>query len=110
MNGIANIWIVDADGTNQKQLTLAGNNYDPSVCRTGRMLAYLSDRNGSPAIWTMDIDGGNPVMVVKACRGHGCLNFHRTGNGSYTRQSGSGQWTNSVEGGVKGRASDRVER
>ena len=66
LNGNANIWVVDADGKGQKQLTLAGNNYSPSVCRSGRTLACLSDRNGVSAIWTMDTDGGNPVMVLKA--------------------------------------------
>ena len=66
LNGSRNIWAADADGKNQKQLTLEGNNYNPSLSSDGRKLAYLSDRNGIPAIWTMDIDGGNPVMVVKA--------------------------------------------
>ena len=66
LNGHASIWIVNADGTHQRQLTLAGNNDKPSGCGPGRRLAYLSDRSGSPAIWTMDVDGGHPAMVVKA--------------------------------------------
>jgi Tol biopolymer transport system component len=66
LNGHRSIWTVDADGTNQKQLTIAGNNNDPSVSVDGRILAYVSDRSGSPAIWTMAFDGGNPAMVVKA--------------------------------------------
>ena len=66
LNGHASIWIVNADGTHQKQLTLTGNNDKPSVCGSGRLLAYISDRSGSPAIWTMDVDGGHPAMVVKA--------------------------------------------
>jgi Tol biopolymer transport system component len=66
LNGHRSIWIVNADGTHQKQLTLTGNNDKPSVCGSGRLLAYISDRSGSPAIWTMDIDGGHPAMVVKA--------------------------------------------
>jgi len=66
LNGHRSIWIVNSDGTHQKQLTLAGNNDKPSVCGSGRLLAYISDRSGSPAIWTMDVDGGHPAMVVKA--------------------------------------------
>ncbi|HYM13736.1 MAG TPA: winged helix-turn-helix domain-containing protein [Bryobacterales bacterium] len=66
LNGHRSIWTVNADGTNQKQLTMTGNNYYPSISGDGRMLAYVSDRSGTPAIWTMDSDGGNQAMVVKA--------------------------------------------
>ncbi|MBZ5627173.1 MAG: hypothetical protein LAQ69_52145, partial [Acidobacteriia bacterium] len=66
LNGHRSIWTVDVDGTNQKQLTMAGNSYDHSISGDGRTLAYVSDRSGSPAIWTMDIDGGNQEMKVKA--------------------------------------------
>jgi Tol biopolymer transport system component len=50
LEGHRNIWITNADGTNQKQLTMAGNNYYPC----------------SHAVWTMDIDGGNQAVVVRA--------------------------------------------
>jgi len=66
LNGQSSVWIADADGSHQKQLTMVGNNSNLSVCGSGRKLAYISDRSGSPAIWTMDIDGGHPAMVVKA--------------------------------------------
>jgi Tol biopolymer transport system component len=60
------LWTVDAQGGNRKQLTLSGNNYDHSISRNGQKLAWVSDRGGSPAIWAMNIDGGNLAMVVKA--------------------------------------------
>jgi len=66
LNGADNIWAVGGDGAGQRQVTLLGNNYAPSVSSDGRVLACVSDRSGSPAIWTMDSDGSNPVMVVKA--------------------------------------------
>jgi len=65
LNGQRQIWIMAADGSDRRQLTMSGNNYDLSVSNDGRMLAYVSDRNASHAIWTMDIDGGNQVMVTK---------------------------------------------
>jgi Tol biopolymer transport system component len=91
LNGSQNFWMVDADGTNQKELMLAGNNYVPSISNDGRMLASLSDRNGSPAIWTMDIDGGNPMMVVKAF-GDTVPQLSPDGKWIAFTAAGSGQW------------------
>jgi Tol biopolymer transport system component len=91
LNGSRNIWAADADGKNQKQLTLEGNNYNPSLSSVGRKLAYLSDRNGVPAIWTMDIDGGNPVMVLKAF-GETAPQLSPDGKWIAFTALGSGQW------------------
>jgi Tol biopolymer transport system component/DNA-binding winged helix-turn-helix (wHTH) protein len=66
LNGHRSIWMVDEDGTHQKQLTLLGNNDSPSICGSGRTIAHISDRSGRPAIWTMDADGGHPTMLVDA--------------------------------------------
>jgi eukaryotic-like serine/threonine-protein kinase len=65
LNGHRTIWSVDADGKGRKQLTLESNNYNHSVSRDGRKLAFISDRGGIPAIWKMDIDGGNLVMAAQ---------------------------------------------
>jgi Tol biopolymer transport system component len=66
LDGRRSLWSADADGKEQKELTLTGNNYDQSVSADGRKLAWVSDRSGSPAIWVMDIDRGNPLMVTPA--------------------------------------------
>jgi Tol biopolymer transport system component len=80
LNGRRSIWTMNTDGTDRKQLTFAGNNYDPSVSRNGEKVAWVSDRNGSTAIWKMDMDGGNLGMVIKA-----------TGE-SYPQVSPDGKW------------------
>jgi Tol biopolymer transport system component len=64
VNGSRTLWTVDADGSHQKQMPLAGENYDPSISSDGRM-ACTSTRSGTSAIWTMDMDGGNASMLAK---------------------------------------------
>jgi Tol biopolymer transport system component len=57
------LWMVDADGSHRRQISLPGSNYDPSISSGGR-LACMSDRGGTTAIWTMDLDGGNALKVA----------------------------------------------
>lgn len=91
LNGHQSIWIADADGTHQKQLTQAGNSDQPSICGSGRTLAYTSDRDGSPAIWTMDIDGGQPALVAKSGPG-ALLQLSPDGKWIVYTAIGSGHW------------------
>jgi eukaryotic-like serine/threonine-protein kinase len=65
LRGHRSIWSVDTYGKNRKQLTQDGNSYDLSISNDGSKLAFVSDRSGVPAIWTMSMDGGNPVMAAK---------------------------------------------
>lgn len=58
------IWIMDSDGTNRKQLTTdSGNNWSPVPSGDGRAIFFLSGRSGEPQLWSIDIDGGNPKRV-----------------------------------------------
>lgn len=66
LNGRRSIFSVNADGSNRKELTLAGNNYDASVSGDGQKLAFVSDRSGTPSIWTMDLENGNSQLLTKA--------------------------------------------
>lgn len=59
------IWIIDADGQNQRQLTANSRiNNQPSVSPDGRHIFFLSDRTGGPHIWRMDLDGSNQTQVT----------------------------------------------
>ena len=63
-NGDADIWIMDADGNNQKQLT--DNNaadYFPKVTADGRYIVFISNRSGAKNLWRMNIDGTNPTKL-----------------------------------------------
>lgn len=58
-SGSQDIWIMDADGRNKRQLTAnAGDNMHPSVSADGRTLVFASDRDGVWNIWRMNVEGG----------------------------------------------------
>ena len=60
-SGNEDIWIMDADGKNRKQLTTNENpDFWPSVSIDGRYVVYTSERGRGRRSWMMDIDGNNP--------------------------------------------------
>ncbi|MDT4897560.1 MAG: eukaryotic-like serine/threonine-protein kinase [Acidobacteriota bacterium] len=63
----SDIWIMNADGTGQKQLTSdAAFENSLTVSPDGRYIFFSSDRAGGvPHIWRMDIDGGNPKQLTQ---------------------------------------------
>ncbi|HEX8651172.1 MAG TPA: protein kinase [Pyrinomonadaceae bacterium] len=63
--GNPNLWITNADGTGQKQLTADTHlNVTPVVSPDGRYVVFGSDRAGSQNIWRMNIDGANPKQLT----------------------------------------------
>lgn len=65
LSGNQDIWIMDSDGGEQKQLTFDGHSdFDPAVSPDGRYIAFASQRSGNTKIWRMDIDGGNAKQLT----------------------------------------------
>ena len=63
--GNMDLWIMDADGNNQRQLTAdSRNNSNPTVTADGRYIVFSSDRAGTANIWRIDIDGSNPLRLT----------------------------------------------
>jgi eukaryotic-like serine/threonine-protein kinase len=58
-SGSADLWLMDADGSNQRQLTHEAHNADPAVSIDGRYIFYTLTRSGKSHIWRMDADGSN---------------------------------------------------
>jgi len=64
-SGNLDLWIMNADGTSQKQLTSDPKQDDsPRVSPDGRYIVFNSDRGALPSIWRMDIDGGNLKQIT----------------------------------------------
>jgi TolB protein len=65
-SGNSEIWIMDPDGGNQKQLTvdLGSNTRGLSVSPDGRYIVFVSKRAGGPQVWRVDVDGSNPKQLT----------------------------------------------
>jgi Tol biopolymer transport system component/tRNA A-37 threonylcarbamoyl transferase component Bud32 len=60
-----NIWLMESDGSNRKQLTSnAGGNALPLFSSDGHYIVFNSDRTGSWQIWRMDSDGNSPKQLT----------------------------------------------
>ena len=65
--GNPDIWIVDPDGRNQKQLTDdIYTERSASVSPDGRHVVFNSSRSGPLQIWRIDIDGSNPKELTSS--------------------------------------------
>ena len=67
--GKTDIWIMNADGTGNRQLTNspARDNF-PEVSPDGRYVIFESTRSGRLNIWRMGLDGGNPKQLTDGGR------------------------------------------
>jgi serine/threonine protein kinase len=65
-NGHSDIWIMDADGSNQRQITvnLGSSYFGVSVSGDGRFIAFVSSQAGHGNIWRVDIDGTEPKQLT----------------------------------------------
>lgn len=63
--GEQNLWIVDPNRPEPKQLTAhAGFNEQPAVSPDGHFIVFLSNRNGREHLWRIDIDGKHPLELT----------------------------------------------
>ncbi|MDQ1557207.1 MAG: hypothetical protein QOD32_267, partial [Pyrinomonadaceae bacterium] len=59
-SGKEDIWLMNADGSNQKQLTTtAGANFEPTASADGRIMVYVSKAaDAAPHLWKMNLETG----------------------------------------------------
>ena len=77
-----NLSRIDADGSNQVQLTVnAGDNYSPSVSADGKYIVFASTRGGGFDIYRLNTETGNDIKKLT----------HTDGN-AYPAISGDNRW------------------
>ncbi|MCI0662673.1 MAG: winged helix-turn-helix domain-containing protein [Acidobacteria bacterium] len=66
-SGSADIWVMDADGSNQKQLTYdTRREVSPVITSDGRYIVFVSIRSRqSSYLRRMDADGNNPIQLTR---------------------------------------------
>jgi serine/threonine protein kinase/Tol biopolymer transport system component len=80
-SGNEDLWIVGADGSNQKQLTANSRiNRLPTVSPDGRYILFLSDRNGVPHLWRMNLDGSDQRQLTNGALGESESQFSPDGH------------------------------
>ena len=111
-SGSWDIWVMNADGTGQRQLTVgARSNYGPSVSADGRHIVFVSNRAGGGFnIWRMDADGSNPVRLTSG-RGENFPHVTPDGRSVVYATVGGGQeaaiWKIPIDGGEPVRLTNR---
>lgn len=67
------IWLMDAAGTNLRQLTFTypGADRDPSWSPDGSQLVFTTTRTGGGEIWTVSVPGGGQRQLVSIAGGNG---------------------------------------
>jgi Tol biopolymer transport system component/phage shock protein PspC (stress-responsive transcriptional regulator)/predicted Ser/Thr protein kinase len=63
-----NLWRVDSDGTNLKQLTFGPNESDPECAHDGQWVVYV-DHGDNRAIKRVSVEGGDPEILIKEAIG-----------------------------------------
>ena len=81
-SGYVDIWIMNADGSGQKQLTFGTDaNDSPSVSPDGRYIVFETNRSIGWSVWRMNVDGSGLKELVR-----------NAGQFSYPQVSPDSQW------------------
>ncbi|HZS06186.1 MAG TPA: winged helix-turn-helix domain-containing protein [Blastocatellia bacterium] len=101
--GNTDLWVMDADGRNQRQLTTDGSSEIlPTVSADGRLIVYTSYHSGIPHLWSIRPDGSNAKQLTD---GQGETQPSLSPDGRWVVYTGSDEqrrsiWKIPVEGGT----------
>ncbi len=99
--GNADLWMLNADGTQPRQLTVGGRReLQPVATADGRYIVYLAFDGRTPHVWRADADGSNAIQLTN---GLGEQSLSITPDGKWvifgTRETGKMIAKVSIEGG-----------
>ena len=87
--GNFDLFITDADGGNQGQLSFGGRYHEvPTVCEGGRAVVYDSTLEGAPHLWKLDLQSG---AETKLTNGKGEFGAECETSGRWIVYTGQGQ-------------------
>lgn len=64
-SGRPNIWSVDADGTNFKQLTTGDSEYYPQFTPDGQWIVFQKNES-EPTLWKISSEGGEAIQMISS--------------------------------------------
>jgi serine/threonine protein kinase/Tol biopolymer transport system component len=103
-SGSQDIWIMNADGTNQKQLTTPEMRADvnPSVTPDGHYIVFTSSRTGFSNLYRMALDGSDQVQLTSGAGEEFLVTASDSQSVIYVDTSSSlfTLWRVSIEGGT----------
>ena len=92
-------------------LTYSGKDYSPAVSPDGKLIAFCSDRSGSPRIWIKQLTGGSEVVLTSGTDDY--PRFSSDGSTIYfirhNKVSSSSLYRIPVVGGVERKILDNVQ-
>jgi serine/threonine protein kinase/Tol biopolymer transport system component/tetratricopeptide (TPR) repeat protein len=102
--GSADIWLMDGNGSTQRQITFGtGRSYAPAASPDSKLVAFHSNRTGNWQVWSTNIDGGTPTQLSSSAGDGNWPQFTADGKSVvFHRSSPNGifnLWRVSAEGG-----------
>jgi Tol biopolymer transport system component len=113
-SGSQDIWIMEENGAEPKQLTTPATRADvyPTVSPDGRYIVFTSNRQGNSNLWRIETDGSNPTQLTNGS-GEEFPSFSPDGKWlvyTVTSSSRFSIWKVSVDGGTPAQLTDKLSQ